>query len=207
MDMNWTNSGRYWRTGEPGMQTTGSEKVIHDFATKQQPQQTIVLTIKWVTTNLPTQGSSSVLLGTSLGLLWALSCQLNRLGSGLNPICASSKILQLPPSPQPQANCRDLICCDFSCWEWILSSSLVTPCLVLIFVYGFTSVFFCHPLIPCLDKERRWKQQLLMADLFNQTEIGQMELGCVKMSVVVAEACGKLLQHETGHAFSPGELA
>ena len=34
----WTNSGRWWRTGKPGVpQTVGSQRARHDWATKQQP--------------------------------------------------------------------------------------------------------------------------------------------------------------------------
>ena len=33
----WTNSGRWWRTGKPGMlQSVGSQRVGHDLATEQQ---------------------------------------------------------------------------------------------------------------------------------------------------------------------------
>ena len=33
----WANSGRWWRTGKPGMlQSTGSQRVRHDWATEQQ---------------------------------------------------------------------------------------------------------------------------------------------------------------------------
>ena len=36
----WTNSGRYWRTGKPGMlQFMGSQRVWHGLATEQQQQQ------------------------------------------------------------------------------------------------------------------------------------------------------------------------
>ena len=36
----WANSGRQWRTGKPGMlQSLGSKRVRHDWATEQQPQQ------------------------------------------------------------------------------------------------------------------------------------------------------------------------
>ena len=34
----WASSRRWWRTGKPGMlQSTGSQRVRHDWATKQQP--------------------------------------------------------------------------------------------------------------------------------------------------------------------------
>ena len=39
MDINLSNSGRYWRTGKPGMlQFMGWQRVRHDLATEQQPQ-------------------------------------------------------------------------------------------------------------------------------------------------------------------------
>jgi len=35
----WTSSGRWWRTGKPGMlQSMGSQKVRHDWSTEQQQQ-------------------------------------------------------------------------------------------------------------------------------------------------------------------------
>ena len=37
MDMSWANSGRWWRTGKPGLlQSMGSQRVRHDWATEQQ---------------------------------------------------------------------------------------------------------------------------------------------------------------------------
>ena len=39
MDMSWANSGRWWRTGKPGvLQYVGSQRVRHDLATEQQYQ-------------------------------------------------------------------------------------------------------------------------------------------------------------------------
>ena len=36
----WANSGRWWRTGKPGvLQSMGSKRVIHDWVTEQQQQQ------------------------------------------------------------------------------------------------------------------------------------------------------------------------
>ena len=38
----WANSGRQWRTGKPGvLQSMGSQRVGHDWATEQQQQQPI----------------------------------------------------------------------------------------------------------------------------------------------------------------------
>ena len=38
--MNWTNSGRQWRMGKPGvLQSMGSQRVRHDLVTEQQQQQ------------------------------------------------------------------------------------------------------------------------------------------------------------------------
>jgi len=41
----WANSGRWWRTGKPGMlQSMGSQRVKHDLATEQQSITYIVYT-------------------------------------------------------------------------------------------------------------------------------------------------------------------
>ena len=38
----WANSGRWWRTGNPGMlQSTGSQRVGHNWATEQQQQRPV----------------------------------------------------------------------------------------------------------------------------------------------------------------------
>ena len=38
----WANSGRLWRTGKPGMlQSMGSQRVGHDWATEQQPSRAL----------------------------------------------------------------------------------------------------------------------------------------------------------------------
>ena len=40
MGMNWANSRKQWRTGEPGtLQSMGSQTIGHNFATEQQQQQ------------------------------------------------------------------------------------------------------------------------------------------------------------------------
>ena len=37
MDVSWANSGRWWKTGKPGLlQSMGSQRVRHDWATEQQ---------------------------------------------------------------------------------------------------------------------------------------------------------------------------
>ena len=44
----WANSGRQWRTGNPGMlQSTESQRVGRDLATKQQQRHKIAMKIKW----------------------------------------------------------------------------------------------------------------------------------------------------------------
>ena len=38
----WANSGRWWRTGKPGvLQSMGSQRARHDWATEQQPQEKV----------------------------------------------------------------------------------------------------------------------------------------------------------------------
>ena len=45
----WANSGRQWRTGNPGMlQSMESQRVGHDLATKQQQPHKTAMKIKWI---------------------------------------------------------------------------------------------------------------------------------------------------------------
>ena len=40
----WANSGRWWRTGKPGvLQSTGSQRVGHDWATEQHQRYILIL--------------------------------------------------------------------------------------------------------------------------------------------------------------------
>ena len=50
----WASAGRWWRTGKPGvLQSMGSQRVGHDWATEQQDSEDYLLWLSYITYSLP----------------------------------------------------------------------------------------------------------------------------------------------------------
>ena len=101
-------------------------------------------------------GRPPIFLGGSLELLWAL-CYHLRLISGLIPRCIFFQ------NPEPQVNCRDLVCCFWVAGDNVLlllwTHSLL--CTTLLFAFGSTSVCMPSPTSVPHPEKSGWKPSRL----------------------------------------------